>query len=135
MAESFSNFLSKRTYSSGNTQIIIPKANGQTQSNVVGTRPVGATSQIHSVYITKEQTGSEVIKDVESAGVYVNIYIDDNGTKYYIGHNVCILPYSSFYIEKTITLLSQQTLNIEYTSLNKNQAAINCVCSCVDITD
>lgn len=135
MAETFSNYLTKASMTSGKTQIIIPKANGGTASGVVGVRTLGATSQIHSIYITKEQTGSTIITDIEKAGVYVSIYIDDNGSKYYLGHNVCVLPYSSFYIEKTITLLSHQTLNIEYSSLNTSGATIDCICSGVDIVD
>lgn len=135
MAESFSNYLTKKSMSSGNTQIIIPPANGTSVNGVIGIRPLGATSQIHSIYVTKEQPGSTIITDVEGNGVYINLYIDDNGSKYYLGHNICVLPYSSFYIEKTITLLSHQSLNIEYTSLNKTSNTLNVICSCVDITD
>lgn len=135
MAETFSNFLSKTSMTSGKTQVIVPKANGQAEDGVIGIRPINATSQIHSIYITKEQTGSSIITDIEKEGVYVHIYINDNGAKYYLGHNIQVLPYSSFYIEKTITLLSHQSLCVEYSSLNANESTIDCICSGVDIVE
>lgn len=132
MAETFTNFLVRKTFSTSTSQIIVPRGNGASVAGVQGTRISGSTSQIHSIYVSMEH--GSVSTTPENDAVYISLYINDvSNNKYYIGYNVPILPNSSFYIEKTITLLPQQTLNIEYTSLNKISKTINIVSSGVDI--
>ncbi len=141
MAESFSNYLTNKSYSSGNTQVIIPKANDNVPGGI-GTRPANSITQVHSIYVCKEQTTKpDSQTDIETYGAYVNIYIIDANeqvetkTKFYIAHNVNVLPFSAFYIEKTITLTQSQSLNIEYTTLNGSTTnKITTICSCVDLT-
>lgn len=134
MAETFSNFLTKFTANKGLKQVIVPEANGNSSVSPLGMRTLNATTQIHSIYITKEQSGG-LVTDIAENAVYVNLIITDNSTGgiYYLGHNLKIVPYSPFYIEKTITLLPRQSLSIEYTDLNKSSSILHCVCSCVDI--
>lgn len=133
MAETFSNYLFNGTMNPGQTQVVVPVANSSKASDLVQTRTINAVSQVHSIYITKEHNTKTT--DVEKEGVYIHLYIEDDGERFYIGHNICVLPYSSFYIEKTITLLSTQSLNMEYSTLNTESAKLNCVCSCVDVVD
>ena len=135
MAETFSNFLTKFNASSGLKQIIVPEANGEASTSPLGMRQKHAITQIHSLYITKEQSGS-IVTDIANNAVYINLVITDNstGSTYYLGHNLKIVPYSPFYIEKTITLLPRQSLSIEYPSTNGNKSSVlHCVCSGVDI--
>lgn len=136
MAETFSNFLTNIDSAGKKVQIIIPKADGHAVDGCVGTRSVNAVSQIHSIYITKQQSGKPNMQNIENDGVYVHIYVmDEKSNRYYLGHNIQILPYSSFYIEKTITLLPHQSLYLEYSSDNTVQSKLSCVCSCVDIVE
>ena len=132
MAETFTNFLVRKTFNTSTSQIIVPKANGTSVTDLQGTRVSGSTSQLHSIYISCEHSTNSTTP--ESDAVYVSLYINDSNNKnYYIGYNIPVLPNSSFYIEKTITLLPQQSLNIEYTSLNKSSKTLNIITSGVDI--
>ena len=57
MAESFSNYCSKfdcKTTTTSNQNILVPKAGGSLSGNNRGSRPPGAITQIHSIYISQE---------------------------------------------------------------------------------
>ena len=141
MAESFSNFLTSKEFTEANQTIdIVPEA-ANSISDGIGSRVANSVSQIHSIYITKREYNATQYIPTEKDGAYINIYIYDNtkNDKYYLAHNVCVLPCSSFYIEKTITLLTNQSLKIEYSEWNKDdkgeiiKSKIDCICSGIDI--
>lgn len=148
MAEYFNNYLTKRSFNKNQYQIIVPVAgtdlsvNGTADNNnyVSGTRPSNATSQIHSIYITKHVTSNYTNDDPLSQAAVVSLSIVDTGNdnrEFYIANNVMVLPHSSFYVEKAITLLPQQYLKLTYSNIspNTNGVSISTVCSSVDITD
>lgn len=132
MSEKFSSFLSSFNVSSSSANVIVPTATATTQSGVVGTRVSGSTTQLHSIYLTMEQATKST--DPIADGVFLSISVYDNATgkDYFIAHNVEVLPHSSFYIEKTITLQPNQSLRVLGTSLSTSKK-IHTICSGIDI--
>ena len=146
MAEEFNNYLTSVTFTgSGQSITIVPPSNSSS-TNVLhdsenpsayakGTRTISSTSQIHSIYLTKE-VNSYISENIEANGSLVSIYIADTSkspeSKYYIAKCVKVLPNSSFYIEKTITLQTQDCIKLEYN--DNTEATIYAVCSGVDLT-
>ena len=132
MAENFNNYLTKKSYSTGGTQIIIPAAEEAISSSVgAGERGASTISQVHSIYITKIITSDQSSDPIGNAAV-VSISVRDNATDYYIAKNVKVLPHSSFYIEKTITLRPQDCIRLTYHG--SSSAGIDAVCSGIDLT-
>lgn len=140
MAEVFNNYLTRKTYSSDVGSItIIPAYSGSIDSSIgTGSRTKDSKAQVHSIYLTQEVESNETANPLTGA-VFVSLSIYDNAaqTEVYIANNVMILPHSSFYIEKTITLLSQQELRLTYgnATLNPNTKTISTVCSTIEIVD
>ena len=145
MAEKFNNYLVSVPFSSNNKSVtIIPQQGvsfpiqGQTVNYSIGTRTAGSTSQIHSIYLTKADV-SEIIEKPEdnAAVVSISVYDTINGTEYFIAKAVYVLPNSSFYIEKTITLKPQDSIKLTYHGNKAKQfpaITIDAVCSGVDLT-
>lgn len=124
MAEKFTNYLynnNNRPVGSGAEVTIIDKHNTQY-------RQANSICQIHSIYITQEYSG--VSTNPEADAARVSLFIDSNGSKYMIANNVLVLPNSSFYIEKTITLTESQQLKLKNNGAEKT---LHVVCSSVDI--
>ena len=135
MAESFSNYCTKFNFSTAtkpNSKMIVPAAGGRL--GTVGSRPTGAVTQLHSIYLSQVITST--FDDPTTHVIYASLKIRDtadSNNEWYVDNNIMILPHSSFYIEKTITLTATQQLYIEYTSLNTFNGEVHCVCSGVDI--
>lgn len=130
MSEFFNNYLKKQTQFNKNTSITLIEKAGE------GNRPKNSTTQIHSLYITQET--EKVMKSVEDEAFYVNIIIKDHAsnTEISLSSNTCILPHAPFYIEKTITLLPNQSLIIKGNiSNNTNTKSLCFVASVIEITE
>lgn len=137
MSEKFNNYLVKTTLTSGNNSetILIPTAGSPLPNSYgSGTRPSNSVSQIHSIYITKEKNGVSTNPEAESTIVSLAIKTGTTSQAYKIADHVQVLPNSSFYIEKTITLLPHQTL-VLINGNNTSNSVVNVVCSTVDITE
>lgn len=138
MAESFNNYLTGAKYSLDQARTIVPRAGSSIDSDIgVGSRLTDAVTQLHSIYVTKEISGNH-INDPYNYAVFITIAIYDYNTQksYPVAQNVMVLPHSSFYIEKAITLTPQQELILTYTSANSSDSGTNIytVCSSVDIS-
>lgn len=140
MAEKFNNYLVSVPFSSSNKIVtIVPPhgvslpIQGQTVNQANGTRTSSATSQIHSIYITKSDQNS-YSSNPEADGVNLSISIFDtvNNKEYFISKYIKVLPNSSFYIEKTITLRPQDSIRLTYHGTST--VGIDAVCSGVDLT-
>ena len=70
----------------------------------------------------------------ENDGVNLSISIYDtvNNKEYFIARYIKVLPNSSFYIEKTITLRPQDCIRLTYHG--SSSVGIDSVCSGVDLT-
>ena len=138
MAEYFSNYCSKFTcpvpssLSDVVENVIVPKAGQGLPSTGTGSRLPGTIAQLHSIYITQEV--SNRYSDPTTRIAYINLKVKDGSSSYYVAHNVMVLPHSAFYIEKTITLLAQQQLILEFTTLNTAGCNLDVVVSGVDIS-
>lgn len=121
MAEKFTNYLYKQRLGKNAVATIIDRHNTQF-------RQANAICQIHSIYITQEYTGVSINPEGDAA--IVSLFIDNNGSEYMIANNVLVLPNSSFYIEKTITLTESQQLKLKN---NGSEKTLHVVCSSVDI--
>lgn len=133
MAEIFNNYLTKKTYSNGNSQVIVPIAGAAlSDNNTIGSRTANSVCQLHSIYITKEVSGDQSSNPLPNAA-HITLSVRDKTTNemYDIANNVFVLPHSSFYIEKTITLKAQQELVLTF--LSSTQYTLHTVCSGVDI--
>jgi hypothetical protein len=131
MAENFTNYLNKINFTkTDETKNLVPSDDGTTS------RTKNSVVQLHSIYITKVQAGP-IVTDISSNASYVHLSIKDpySNTPYYIGYNIKLVPYSPFYIEKTITLKPGQTLELTYSGSNKTNSSseIHCVCSGIEI--
>lgn len=135
MAEVFNNYLYKGTVGKNTTITVIPRSGGNISQPGKGVRTINSVSQIHSLYLSIESNTK--ITNIEDNGLFVNIVINNSdGTKVHIANNVCILPHAPFYIEKTITLLSHQSLEIEGATTNNSVTkTLHCVASCVELSD
>lgn len=130
MAEIFKNFLSV-SKQVGTEKIIIPSAlAGQNTTNVLSgsssmgevLREEGSTVQVHSLYICNvfDPRIEEYDKNTHTYPRYepknfksIDLYIKDGSNSIiqtYIAHDIRIVPGSSFYIEKNITLTPSQYL-------------------------
>jgi hypothetical protein len=99
--------------STGSKNTIVP-VSGNTNSSATG-RVGGTTSQIHAVYVTLVKPHQ--VSDIESHAVYFHLGIKDiSGNTVYICHDVPLLPQSSYFFEKTLTVLPSQELFIEFDS-------------------
>lgn len=136
MAEIFNNYLTSKTYAKGDAIVIVPKAGSNIASgNGVGSRKSYTKSQLHSIYISQETNGNYTSNPLNEK-VFITLYVKDGNNEYYIANNVLVLPHSSFYIEKTITLLAQQELYLRYTTTNtKANCKLFTVCSSIDIEE
>lgn len=144
MAEKFNNYLVSIPFSSTNkTVVIVPQQGGSlpasgTVTSATGSRTSGATSQIHSIYLTKSDV-STIVSNPENNGsvVSISVYDTTNSKEYFIAKAVMVLPNSSFYVEKTITLRPQDCIRLTYHG-NKagqfNNSSIDAICSGVDLT-
>ena len=141
MAEKFNNYLVSIPFSSSNTVVtIIPHQglelpiSGDTVNSASGTRTSGATSQIHSIYLTKASQDTYDDTNPEANGVKLSIEVYDttNSKGYYIAKYINVLPNSSFYIEKTITLRGQDSIRLKYHGTTA--VTVDAVCSGVDLT-
>lgn len=137
MAEVFNNYLFNGEITNGTSVTLITKASGASNNTTTtkGTRTLNSVTQIHSLYLSQDTITK--ISDVESNGIYVDIIIDNgDGFTTNVANNVCILPHAPFYIEKTITLLSHQSLIIKGNQSNgTTKKRVYAVCSCIDIVD
>lgn len=140
MAEIFNNYLTAKEFTPSSTAfIIVPKAGSELASATgSGSRAANTIVQLHSIYITKNV--NSVVDNPLDGKAYVTIAIRDTsstqsgGKVYPIASNVIVLPHSSFYIEKTITLRKQDQLEITYTTLNPSgTVTLSTVCSGVEI--
>ena len=117
MAETFNNYLKKITSGDVETNvetIIIPYAKNAYNSND-STRSEGSTAQVHSLYITQvyETRKDGKSRYDETSFKHVDLYIETtSGGKYYLGHDILIVPGSSYFFEKNITLSPEQRLCI-----------------------
>lgn len=156
MAEKFNDYLTSVTYSSGKTIVIVPPATElnslpySEQYAASGTRVVGSTCQLHSIYITMSDVDN-FSHDPEDDAAIISLYIQNTVTNtnniFYLAKNIKVLPNSSFYIEKTITLNTQECLKLVYHGVERKGEdvtpgtidtsithKIDTVCSSVDIT-
>lgn len=136
MAEKFNNYLTSRSYNLSNTQILVPKAGQNLSGNGTGSRAENAISQIHSIYVTKHVSADYSNDPLAQKSIISLSVVDTSANKeYFIANNVMVLPHSSFYIEKAITLLPQQQLKLTYSNITGNPAGVtlSTVCSSVDI--
>ena len=140
MAEKFNNYLVSIPFSSSNKIVtIVPPhgvslpISGQVVNQANGTRTSGSTSQIHSIYLTKSDQNS-YSTNPENDGVDLSISIFDtvNNKEYFISKYIKVLPNSSFYIEKTITLRPQDSIRLTYHG--STSAGVDAICSGVDLT-
>ena len=137
MAESFNNYLTYAKYNAGAWKTIVPQAGGDIDNSIgVGSRLPNTTLQLHSIYITRETDGNHT-SDPLSYASFVTLSIYDSGSEksYSIANNVMVLPHSSCYIEKAITLTPQQELRLTYTSTNTGVSPnLHTICSSVEIS-
>ena len=141
MAEKFTNYLVSANYASNRTITIVPQQGASlttSEAGVIsaaGSRTGGSTEQLHSIYLTKSNVTS-VVQNPESQGVILSVFVYDstNNKEYYLAKAINVLPNSSFYIEKTITLRPQDALKIKFHSCADSSAIIDSVCSGVDLT-
>lgn len=140
MAEKFNNYLASIPFSSSNrTVVIVPRQSlslpiqGERVNHASGTRTAGSTAQIHSIYLTKSSQNS-YSTDPKTDGVdlSIGIYDTDENKEYFIAKYIKVLPNSSFYIEKTITLRPQDCIRLTYHG--SSSAGIDAVCSGIDLT-
>lgn len=145
MAEKFNNYLVSVTFSSSTKTVIIVPQQGtsftqlsQNVNSAKGSRTSGATSQIHSIYLTKSDVSSIVENPEDNAAVVsISVYDTTNSKEYFIAKGVYVLPNSSFYVEKTITLSPQDCIRLTYHGNKAGSfvnARIDAVCSGVDLT-
>jgi len=138
MAEKFNNYLTSRSYALNNTQILVPKAGQNLSGNGSGSRPENAISQIHSIYVTKH-VSADYSNDPLTQKSIISLSVVDTSVspnkEYFIANSVIVLPHSSFYIEKAITLLPQQQLKLTYSNISGNPSGVtlSTICSSVDI--
>lgn len=143
MAEKFNNYLVSVPFSSSNrTVVIVPSAltnssslpiQGQSVNHANGSRTSGSTSQIHSIYLTKsDQNSYSANPENDGVNLSIGIYDTVNNKEYFLARYVKVLPNSSFYIEKTITLRPQDCIRLTYHG--STAVGIDSVCSGVDLT-
>ena len=117
MAEKFNSYVTSIPFSNNlKGMVIVPQQGVSINSEYgYGSRPSGSTSQVHSIYLTYSSPDS-IMENPESMAPIVSISILDNsnGREYYIAKAVMILPNSSFYIEKSITLTTNESLKLTY---------------------
>jgi hypothetical protein len=144
MAETFTNFLSK---SISGEKVIVPVAGDIVKIDSTNSasgevlRAEESTAQVHSIYIT-QYTNSRIRDDNRydtSNFNYVDLYIEDTDTnaKVYVAYDLQIVPGSSYYIEKNITLTPTQCLKINVPSSQglNGKATINVMASTVLFTE
>lgn len=137
MSETFNNYGFNSTMSMGNYVVLIPKAgqscsadsNAGSSFSISGTRPANTTVQLHSIYISKVYSG--ISENPEADSSLISLSVKRDSVKYYIMNNVMVLPNNSLFIEKTITLLPNDELLLEYNS--STSSVINTICSTVEI--
>ena len=140
MAESFNNYLTCFKYETSGTKsskVIVPKAGESIDTSYgIGSRLPNTVVQLHSIYVAKEIDGNHTTDPLSySSFITISIYDYDANKSFCIAQNVMLLPHSSFYIEKAITLTSQQELRLTYTSANTGASTnIHTVCSSVEIS-
>lgn len=146
MAEIFKNFIS--VSKSVGEKIVVPSGIvGQNTVNILsGSTSMGqllreedSTAQVHSLYIT--QASEPRIKGTnrynESLFKHIDLIIkdvDNPNTKVYAAYDIQIVPGSSYYIEKNITLTPTQYLVINVPSgvgNNNTDLNINVIASTV----
>jgi hypothetical protein len=146
MAEIFKNFVS--VSKTVGEKIIVPSGIvGENTVNVLaGSESMGqllreedSTAQVHSLYIT--QASEPRIKGEnrynESLFKHIDLIIkdiDNDNMKVYAGYDIQIVPGSSYYIEKNITLTPTQYLVINIptgTGSNDSDLNINVIASTV----
>lgn len=140
MAEKFNNYLVSIPFSSSNrTVVIVPQQGvslpiqGQTVNHSNGSRTSGSTAQIHSIYLTKsDQNSYSANPENDGVNLSISIYDTVNNKEYFLARYVKVLPNSSFYIEKTITLRPQDCIRLTYHG--SSAVGIDAVCSGVDLT-
>lgn len=129
MAEKFTNYLFKESMNKGTTLTVIDSAGIQSG------RESSSVCQIHSLYITQDFDLVSSNPEEEAATISLFIVSENSQKEYMVANNVLILPNSSFYIEKTITLKPSDKLRIRYTGLKSSSSkTISVVCSAVDIS-
>lgn len=111
MAEKFKNYL-KHITTTGNFEVI-PYAD-ETNSEK---REGNSTVQVHSLYITRVDEGrfSGDNRYEESSFNHVDIMIvenDDVANATYVGYDIQLVPGSSYFFEKNITLEPHQSLRV-----------------------
>ena len=112
MAEKFKNYL-KHITSTGTSEVI-PYAD---ETNTKEKREGNSTVQVHSLYITRVDndrfSGENRYK--EASFNHVDIMIvenDDVANATYVGYDIQLVPGSSYFFEKNITLEPTQSLYI-----------------------
>lgn len=111
MAETFKNYLRQIT-TTGNFEVI-PYAD-ETNSEK---REGNSTVQVHSLYITRVDNDrfSSENRYEESSFNHVDIMIvenDDVANATYVGYDIQLVPGSSYFFEKNITLEPHQSLRV-----------------------
>ena len=138
MSEIFKNFISV----SKNTgeKIIVPfgivgqntvniLSNSQTMGQLL--REENSTAQVHSLYITQASNPRVQGESRYNESVYKHIDlmikdVNNANTVVYAGYDIQIVPGSSYYIEKNITLTPSQYLVINVpTGVGNNDADLN----------
>ena len=134
MAEVFNNYLVSKQFSSQNESVtIVPIAGGKINDTIGRGSRYGAQSQIHSIYLTKRNQDSySTNPENDGVDLSVSIYDTANNKEYFIARYIKVLPNSSFYIEKTITLTAQDCIRLTYHG--STSTTIDAVCSGVDLT-
>lgn len=138
MAEIFKNFIS--VSKTTGEKIIVPSAIvGQNTVNILSNsesmgqllREEDSTAQVHSLYITQasEPRVQGNSRYDESLFKHVDLLIrdiDNSKTLVYAGYDIQIVPGSSYYIEKNITLSPTQYLVINVpTGIGNNDVDLN----------
>ena len=111
MAEKFKNYLKQITTTG--TSEVIPHAD-ETNSEK---REGNSTVQVHSLYITRVDEGrfSGNNRYEESSFNHVDIMIvenDDVANATFVGYDIQLVPGSSYFFEKNITLEPHQSLHV-----------------------
>ena len=136
MAEYFNNYLTSRAYSPNQQQDIVPKAGESISSNGVGSRTSESVVQLHSIYVSLKVDTNQTSNPTNNAAfITLSVYDTSKNAEYPIAYNVMVLPHSSFYIEKTITLKKQDKLIMRYsnTPVNTGNKTLSTVCSGVEL--
>ena len=138
MAESFNNYLTYNKYGKGDYKVIVPAAGSSIDNDIgIGSRLANTVIQLHSIYVTQEIDGNHINEPYAYASfITLSVYDYSINKSFSVANNVMVLPHSSFYVEKALTLTATQELRLTYTTTNTSTTSptIHTICSSVEIS-